>query len=157
MAADVTAFAQKQENGDLINVWITVTDGDDVFTVTIPVHASFKSGEFEVGPFTVFLELSGNGVVPGSVVITKFPPPVVEEPTFVSAEVTWSNENLQDKNNDNFRFTVTVTMSDGSTFDVDHAETVNGQESGRATFNYDDYSVFVRWNDNNRVTACRVV
>jgi len=34
----------------------------------------------------------------------------------VSAEVTWFNSNLQDKNNKNLFFTVTVTMSDGTVY-----------------------------------------
>ena len=83
--------------------------------------------------------------------------PPVAEPVFASAEVTSVNTNLQDKNNDNLTFTVTVTLSDGSTYDVDHVESVNGQQKGSTTFDYDEYSVYVAWNDNNKVTFCYVL
>jgi len=83
--------------------------------------------------------------------------PKLEKPTVVSAEVTSCNEDLQDKNNDNLRFTVRVTLSDDTTIDVSHAETVNGGQAGHKTFDYDGYSVCVEWNDNNTVTVCKVV
>jgi hypothetical protein len=74
-----------------------------------------------------------------------------------SAVVSSYNKNLQDKNNENLRFTVTVTLSDGSSYDVNHAEKVNGQQKGSKTFVYEGYSVYVAWNDNNTVTTCIVV
>ena len=82
--------------------------------------------------------------------------PEPKEPVFVSAEVTWFNRNLQNANNGNLKFTVTVTMSDGSTYDFTHAETVNGGQKGSKTFDYGDYEVSVVWNDNNTVTKCEV-
>ena len=81
---------------------------------------------------------------------------VKEEVVFEFAEVASYNSNLQDKNNDNLTFTVTVTMSDGSTYDVEHVESVNGGQKGSKTFDYANYSVYVAWNDNNKVTNCEV-
>jgi hypothetical protein len=43
---------------------------------------------------------------------------MIDDPVFKSAKVKSFNTNLQDKNNDNLRFVVTVTMSDGSTYDA---------------------------------------
>jgi len=83
--------------------------------------------------------------------------PVVEDPVFASAIVSAFSDNLQDKGNHNLTFTVTVTLSDGSTSPVFHAEKVNGEEKGNKTFDYGDYSVFVKWNDNNWVTKCEVL
>ena len=80
---------------------------------------------------------------------------VWEEIVFVSAEVTSFNKNLQDKNN-SVKFTVTVTMSDGSTFTVEHTEKINGGQKGSKIFDYGDYKVSVAWNDNNTVTKCEV-
>jgi len=80
-----------------------------------------------------------------------------ETPHFVSAVVTSFSTNLQNGNNNNFKFSVTVTMSDGSTFVEDHTETINAQQSGSKTFDYANYSVYVAWNDNNTVTTCKVV
>ena len=75
---------------------------------------------------------------------------------FQSAKVTSFNKNLQDKNNNNLTFTVTVTLSDGSTYTVNHAEKVNGGQKGNKTFNYGNYKVYAAWNDNNTVTTCEV-
>ena len=80
-----------------------------------------------------------------------------EDAVFASAEVTSFNTNLQNANNGNLKFTVTVTLSDGSTYDVDHAENVNGGEKGNKTFVYGDYSVKAVWNDNNKVTSVTVL
>jgi len=80
-----------------------------------------------------------------------------ETPHFVSAVVTSFSTNLQNGNNNNFKFSVTVTMSDGSTLVEDHTETINAQQSGSKTFVYANYSVFVQWNGNNKVTTCRVL
>ena len=79
------------------------------------------------------------------------------ELVFASAKVTSYSTNLQNANNGNLKFTVTVTMSDGSTYDVDHAEKVSGGQKGNKTFNYGDYSVKAVWNDNNNVTSVEVL
>jgi len=88
---------------------------------------------------------------------SKLSPGGDETPHFVSAEVTSFSKNLQDSNNANLTFSVTVKMSDGSTFIENHAERVNGQESGNKTFTYANYSVYAAWNDNNTVITCKVV
>jgi hypothetical protein len=84
----------------------------------------------------------------------------VPGPLSLNAQVTSFNKNLQDKNNQNLKFTVTVTLRNGITYTVDHAEKVNGQQKGTKTFIYDtpdgSYSVYVAWNDNNTVTTCEV-
>jgi len=72
------------------------------------------------------------------------------------AVVTSFNKNLQNNNNNNLKFTVTVTVYDGTTFDVNHVERINGQQKGSRTFEYDLYTVYVAWNDNNTVTVCEV-
>jgi len=77
-----------------------------------------------------------------------------------NVKVTSFNKNLQDKNNQNLRFTVEVTLSNGEVFKVDHAEKVNGQQKGNKTFTYNTsygfYSVYVAWNDNNTVITCEI-
>jgi len=75
---------------------------------------------------------------------------------FVKAAVKSFNANLQNGNNGNLKFVVTVTLSDGSTYEVEHTEKVKGGEKGSKTFDYGDYKVSVTWNDNNKVTKCEV-
>ena len=87
----------------------------------------------------------------------KYIPILVEEPVFDSARVTSFSINLQDKNNDNLWFTVEITLSDGSTSETTYYQTVNGGQEGSKTFGFEDFSVFVRWNDNNTVTICEVI
>ena len=85
---------------------------------------------------------------------------IFESVVVSNAKVTSFNKNLQDKNNQNLRFTVEMTLSNGEVFTIDHAEKVNGQQKGNKTFTfntpYGSYSVFVAWNDNNTVTTCEV-
>ena len=76
------------------------------------------------------------------------------EPTFVSAKITSYNKSLQ--NTDRLTFTVTVTMSDGTIYDVNHEEKVVGGQKGSKSFNYDIYVVYAAWNDNNTVTNCEI-
>jgi len=78
----------------------------------------------------------------------------------VNAKVTSFDKNLQNKNNDNLRFTVALALNSGEIITVNHAEKVNGQQKGNKTFVYNtpygSYTVYVAWNDNNMVTTCEV-
>ena len=92
-------------------------------------------------------------VLTGDITLTA----VFEEIYITSAVVKSFNTNLQNKNNNNLEFVVTVTYSDGTAYDVSHAEKVNGGQKGNKTFTYDDYTVYAAWNDNNKVTTCEVI
>jgi len=83
--------------------------------------------------------------------------PKLEHPTVTSTEVTSYSKNLQDANNDKFLFTVCITLSDKTTVEIHHAEKVNAQQTGNTTFNYESYSVYVSWDDNNTVVVCKIV
>jgi len=83
------------------------------------------------------------------------PDPV--DPEFASAKITSYTQNLQNGNNENLRFVVTITLTDGSTLTVNHAESVNGQQSGSAVFDYGNYQVRAQWNDNNWVTSLSII
>jgi len=67
-----------------------------------------------------------------------------------------SNSSNSSSNSNNMRFTVYVLMSDGSFGIVDHAEYIDAGEMGSTMFDYGIYSVFVAWNDNQRVVTCEV-
>gem|GEM_PF-5047377 len=77
-----------------------------------------------------------------------------------NAKVLSFDKNLQNKNNENLRFTVVVTLNSGEIITVNHAEKVNGQQKGNKTFIYNtpygSYSVYIAWNDNNMATTCEV-
>ena len=47
-------------------------------------------------------------------------------------------------------------MSDGSMYDVEYVEKINGGQKGSKIFDYSDYKVSVTWNDNNKVTKCEI-
>ncbi|MCL1981893.1 MAG: hypothetical protein FWG53_02215 [Clostridiales bacterium] len=73
--------------------------------------------------------------------------------------ITSYSKNLQDKNNSDLKFTVEFTVSDGTTIEATHTEKVNGQQKGSKSFTYtapdnSNYTVYVEWNDNNKVTYC---
>ena len=106
-----------------------------------------------VGTYTATVTVSGaNGITAEFSV--SFQVTAASTVFFVSADVTSVNKNLQGGNNNNLKFVVTVTMSDGSKYTVDHVESVNGQQKGSKTFVYTNYRVNVVWNDNNTVTKC---
>ena len=73
-----------------------------------------------------------------------------------SAVVTSFIKNLQGGNNNNLKFTVLVTMTDGSTYVVNHVESIKGGQKGSKVFDYGGYAVDVVWNDNNMVTKCEI-
>jgi|GEM_PF-6746602 len=79
-----------------------------------------------------------------------------EHVIFKSAEVISFNKNLQNGNNNNLKFAVRVTMTDGSTYVVDYVENVKGGQKGSKALDYGDYKVSVAWNDNNMVTKCEI-
>gem|GEM_PF-3178515 len=82
---------------------------------------------------------------------------IIPQLTVIDASVASYNKNLQDKSNQNLVFAITVTLSDGATtLDFQHAEKVNGGQKGTKTFTYDEYTVVVAWNDNNKVTSVAV-
>jgi len=70
-------------------------------------------------------------------------------------------QNLQDKNNNNLKFSIVKEMYDGTEIPVGpqpyYTESVNAQQKGNKTFMYADYNVYVEWNDNNIVTVCKIV
>ena len=76
---------------------------------------------------------------------------------FDFATVKSFTASMQNGNNNNLKFVVTVTMTDGTQFDIEHAEKVNGGQKGSKTFNYGYYSVTAAWNDNNKVTSVVIV
>jgi len=73
-----------------------------------------------------------------------------------SKDVTSFTANLQGGNNGNLKFVVTITLSDGSAYDIEHAEKINAGQKGSKIFDYGDYRVSVAWNDNNKVTKCEI-
>ena len=80
---------------------------------------------------------------------------VIPKLTATGASASY-NKNLQDKGNQNLTFTITLTLSDETTLNFNHAEKVNGGQKGTKTFEYDDYTVVAVWNDNNMVTSMAV-
>jgi len=161
--------------GDTVTVTITVTSKSGQNTGYVVVgeeeqEFSLKNNESETYVFNVACDLAGqldvavtlaetngSGKINESkditITITVLPKPVA----FASAAVTSFNPNLQDGNNNNLQFSVEVTLTDGSTYVVNHVESVKGEEKGSKTFDYGDYSVYAAWNDNNWVTACTVI
>ena len=69
-------------------------------------------------------------------------------PVFARAEVkSYDKNSLEGGNNDRLTFTITVTMSDDSTYDVRH-EKQQVKQSGTTILEYDDYNVSVNIKNN---------
>ena len=159
------AYAAWVAGGGLVpdrTLWLT----SGYASFTFVDYAELGFGDFNIGQLEGYYKsyyvdpgyiLSGGnddsgddsgGTEPGN------PEPV--DPVFESAVIANYNGNLQDKNNDNLTFVVTVILSDGSTYNVAHAESVNGGQKGSALFDYGIYKVSVTWNDSNWVSSISV-
>jgi uncharacterized repeat protein (TIGR02543 family) len=81
--------------------------------------------------------------------------------TISSVKVKNFNKNLQNSNNSNLKFTVEITLSDGTVAKVDHSEKVKGSQKGNSTFTYSyldygTYKIYAAWNGKNTVTTVEV-
>ena len=92
----------------------------------------------------------------GNVIKVLYTEVIVLETAIVSS----FSKSLDNKNEENLQFVVSITLSDKNTYEVKHYEKVNDASKGNKFFVYNtvygNYTVYAEWNDDKTVTVCEV-